>query len=263
MDTCPGHISSKQATHISVVMPVYNAEEYVGAAIESILDQTYSDFELIVVDDGSLDGSCAIVKEFARRDPRIRLVSIEHGGQSAALNVGIAAASGEYIALFNQDDIALPERLAAQRKWMQSRNLDVCGTNAKRFGDDTRLLWFPEDSDTITTELLFRCALLQPTVMARASVLKSHPHLPGATFCDYELWLRLAPLYRLGNMPQILLQYRTHPHQLSRQQPDTVQADRRLYLRRYFFTLFPQSLEVDFQILSRVILGKPKLPCRN
>jgi glycosyltransferase involved in cell wall biosynthesis len=252
----PDLSSPQQSPFISVVMPVRNAVAYVGAAIESILAQTFTDFEFLIIDDGSDDGSPRVMEDFARRDRRIRLISTEPRGQSKALNTGVEAASGEYIALFNQDDLALPERLATQGKWMQSRNLDVCGTNAKRFGDDSRLLWFPEDPETIRRELLFRCALLQPTVMARASVLKAHLHRPGATFCDYELWLRLAPLYRLGNMPSILLQYRIHPGQVSRRQSDAVQQDRRRYLRGYFFTLFPQSSEADFQTLLRVILAE-------
>src|SRR5580658_4707683 len=103
---------------ISVVMPVYNAVPYVAAAIESILAQTYSHFELILVDDGSTDGSLAVARQFAERDGRIRLILSDHAGQSDALNIGIDAAKGEFIAILNNDDVAMPLRLAAQLAWM-------------------------------------------------------------------------------------------------------------------------------------------------
>src|ERR1700726_1508117 len=103
---------------ISVLMPVYNAERYVAEAVESILSQTFADFEFIIIDDGSKDRSLAILEEYAARDPRIRLVSRPNTGIVKALNQGLALASGELVARMDADDIAMPERLAKQRDYL-------------------------------------------------------------------------------------------------------------------------------------------------
>src|SRR5882672_4397689 len=97
---------------VSVLMPVFNGEKYLGAAVESILAQTYPDFELVILDDGSTDGSLRMLRQFHRGDPRIRIISREHLGFDETANQLIGLAQGEYVALMAQDDIALPERLA-------------------------------------------------------------------------------------------------------------------------------------------------------
>jgi glycosyltransferase involved in cell wall biosynthesis len=244
---------------ISVVMPVYNAEKYVGAAIESILAQTHSHFELILVDDGSTDESAAIARQFAERDGRIRVLCGAHAGQSDALNVGVGAAAGEYIALFNNDDIALPERLAAQLDWMRQSGVDVCGSCVKLIGARSRILWFPERHETIRHELLLRSALLQPAVMAKAHVFKDNSHAPGALFCDYEMWLRLASRYRLGNLQRVLVRYRKHPDQVSCLKRDSVRGEQREYQRRYFHELFPEASDDDRDVVARLAF-KERLP---
>ena len=123
---------SRDSCLISVVMPVYNTEAYVGAALESLLAQTYSPLEILVVDDGSTDRSPAIIAEYERRDSRIRSLSSARFGKSAALNAGISAATGEYIALLDSDDLALPERFAVQLDWMRRAGVDLCGSRVGR-----------------------------------------------------------------------------------------------------------------------------------
>jgi glycosyltransferase involved in cell wall biosynthesis len=140
---------------ISVVMPVYNAERYVAQAITSILTQTYSHFEFIIVDDGSTDGSATIVRDFAARDARIRPFFPAHSGQARALNTGITTAQGELIAFMEHDDIALPERFAIQLDWMRRTGVVICGGCLKSFGDTDGFWWFPETHKAICHELLF------------------------------------------------------------------------------------------------------------
>ena len=107
---------------VSVVMPVYNSELYLAEAIESILAQTFTDFEFIIVDDGSEDNSAAIIRQYAERDPRIQLLRLEENrGHGAARNLGLAGAKGEYIAGQDSDDISLPERLGRQVRLLQSQ----------------------------------------------------------------------------------------------------------------------------------------------
>ena len=117
---------------ISVVMPVYNGEKYLREAIESILDQTYQDFEFIMVNDASTDGSGSILSEFANLDQRIRILTNESNlGIAGATNRGIAQARGEYIALMDQDDISLPERFEKQVEFLSNHpDISVLGTNS-------------------------------------------------------------------------------------------------------------------------------------
>ena len=247
--------TSQNRPLISVVMPVYNTEAYVGAALESLLAQTYSPLEILVVDDGSTDRSPAIIAEYERRDSRIRSLSSARFGKSAALNAGISAATGEYIALLDSDDLALPERFAVQLDWMRRAGVDLCGSCAKYFGKKNAILWFPEDHAATCVEMLFRCALLPSTVLARASVLKENLHAEEMTEGgeDYELWTRLAPLYRLGNVPRILVKYRIHEKQISVIKEVEVSKAVRRNRYRYFFTLFPDATANDYNLVSSIV----------
>src|SRR5207237_10277673 len=109
-----------QAPRVSVLLPVWNGEAFLEQAMESILRQTLSSFELIVIDDGSTDRSAAIAEEFASRDPRMRVLRRPHEGLSAALNAGIAAARGEYVARMDADDISAPDRLRKQVAYLDA-----------------------------------------------------------------------------------------------------------------------------------------------
>src|SRR5215213_8085491 len=116
------------APPLSVVMPVYNGKAYVGQAIESILTQTFTDFEFMIVDDGSTDGSNEIIEAYAQRDGRIRVLSQCNQGTSVALNTGIALARGELIAHMGADDIALPQRFERQLHYLrQNPQIGVLG----------------------------------------------------------------------------------------------------------------------------------------
>ncbi len=248
---------SRKKPLISVVMPVYNSEHYVGEAIESILRQTYSSLELIIVDDGSKDGSRKVIEEFARREGRIRFIPSDHQGTSEAHNKGIALAEGAFIAHMDSDDIALPERLEVQWDWMQRTGIDICGSCVQYMGDRKGILWFPQDHNGIQAELFFRSALLPSAVMMRAPVLKENLHAPGVIFHDYELWTRLAPHYRMGNVQRVLVQYRTHQKQTSRLTAAAVREDLQKYRRRYFSDLFPETTRKDIEAFERLANEQP------
>lgn len=245
---------------ISVIMPVFNSERYVAEAVASILAQTYKHLELIIVDDGSTDASPGIIRDFAARDSRIHAYFLEHGGVARTMNAGVVLAQGDFIARMDHDDIALPERLATQLAWMQHHDLDICGSCAKQFGDDDRILWFPETHQAICSELLLRCAMLYPTAICRAAVLKEHPHDEQSTWDDYELWTRLALRCRMGNVPQVLLKYRIHTQQSSRVQAEAINADRARFRRRYFHASFPDATSDDYNAVAR-IADKEPFPC--
>lgn len=202
---------------ISVLLPAYNSEKYIGEAVESILNQTFTDFELIVLDDASTDRTPDILAEYALKDTRIRVVRNESNLRIAAsLNRGITLASGKYIARMDADDAAVPERFEKQFELMEKNpDIAVCGSwvSVYETGEEWRP---PSDSDSIKAKLFFESYLYHPAVMIRKDVLVSYaggyrPDMPPAE--DYDLWVRLAvhPEVKFANVPQVLLRYRMHP----------------------------------------------------
>ncbi len=243
---------------ISVVLPVYNREHYVADAIQSILAQTYAPLEVIVVvDEGSTDGSARIVREFAARDARIRPFFLSHGSQWRARNAGVALAKGEYIAHMDDDDVALPDRLAAQLDWMRRTDVEICGGNIKKFGAENGLMWFPETHRAICHELLFRIALFLPTALIRADIARAHPYDESLIYSDYAMLTQIAHRYRLGNLPQIVLKSRYHSQQIHVIHRHAFQDEQRRYSRLYFQTLFPDATPDDVRSCMHVTDGEP------
>jgi len=238
---------------ISVVMSVYNAGAYVAEAIASILAQTYRNVEFIIVDGGSTDGSDAVVREFAARDDRVRPVYLPTCGLSYALNAGLALVRGEWVAYMEADNVSLPERFATQLDWMRRTGVEIGGSLAKIFEGEERPFWFPETHEAIRNELLFSCAMLQTTMLMPADIAKKHPFDEDAIFQDYEMWTRLAPHYRMGNQPQVLVKYRRHPQQTSIVKSARIKSEQRKYRHRYFHDLFPDASEQDYAALNRVV----------
>lgn len=201
---------------VSVILPAYKAERFVGEAVDSILGQTLTDFELIVIDDGSTDGTGTILAERAAGDPRVRLVSRPNRGLTPTLNEGLAAARADYVAIMNADDVALPERLERQAAY-----LDAHPTVAA-VGSQTRLILadgtagpavsLPQAPAEVRAFLTKASPLAHPAVMfRRAAVIAAGGYRPRIEPAeDYDLWLRLAERHDLANLPQVLLHYRVH-----------------------------------------------------
>lgn len=243
---------------ISVIMPVYNGAPYVAAAIQSILTQTETDFELILADDGSTDDSAAIIHAFAQQDGRVRPLFLTHSGESATLNAATALARGRWLALLKQDDLALPERLAIQLAWLQKSGIEIGGTCAEHFGDGRQVLWFPTAHKTICHEFLFRVGLLDSTIMLPTAIARENPWQAGVVMTDYEWLTRLVLRYRTGNLPAILVKYRSHAAQTHVAQQERCRADMNLYRRRYFSQRFPGASEADYQVFFTIA---NRLPC--
>jgi len=242
---------------ISVVTPVFNAAMNLPHTIQSLLFQAHTNLEILLIDDGSTDGSPDIIRDFAASDHRIHPVFTPHRGIAHAMNTGIAAARGDYIAYLDHDDIALPERLANQLAWMQKFDLDICGSCVKRIGDHSNLMWFPEKHESICNELLFSCSLLQTGVMLRAEVAKQNPYNEQAVFLDYELWTRLATRYRMGNIQQVLTLYRSHCRQTSLLMKAEFREDLRTYREPLFYKLFPNASSDNYSALAKLIDKAP------
>ena len=202
---------------ISVILPVYNAEAYVREAVESILAQTFTDFELIIINDGSTDDSGPILRELAARDARIVLVERPNDGLVSALNEGIEIARADLIARMDADDVAMPERFALQyARMIEEPELAVLGSFIRvmdKAGNIIHLGEYPLTPKEVAHYVEKGCPVVHPTVMMRRGVVLKIGGYRKA-FChveDYDLWLRMNDLgYAIANLPQPLLNYRVH-----------------------------------------------------
>lgn len=194
---------------VTVLMPVYNAEKYLHEAIDSILNQTFHEFEFLIIDDGSTDNSAAIICSYS--DPRIRFVQNEKNeGLTFTLNKGTQLASCELIARMDADDISYPTRLEKQYHFFQKNQDCVLLSNAIRNvrtdKKKTRDVFFT--NDFIYYELIFTCKINTPTVMYKRSVLlKEGGYIPKYSE-DFNLWWRLSRKYNFFHDNEILLDYR-------------------------------------------------------
>lgn len=206
---------------VSVVMPVRDAASYLEAAIESVLAQTLTDIELIVVDDGSRDGSSGIIARHAGRDRRIRV--LRHGalGIVAALQAGLASARADLVARMDADDLALPQRLERQVAALRDNpQAAAVGSACEMIDRQGALMWeqrYPASPEAIRRELGTRNCIAHPTVLMRKkAVIEAGGYRAPFALCeDYDLWLRLSEHHDLLNLDEVLLQYRLHPGQSS------------------------------------------------
>ena len=207
----PGH-----PPRVSVIVPFKNCADLIGETIDSVLSQTWTDFELICISDGSTDGSDDVVRSYAARDARVRLLSNENKpGLAGALNTGLAHAGGEFVARIDSDDIMLQNRIAVQARFMEEHpEVAVCGSWVQTFGEVDGIIWnFPVSHEEICVQMLFHGALAHPAVIIRRQRFEEFGLRYDENFAaeDYELWTRAARKVRLANVPRILLRYRTHP----------------------------------------------------
>lgn len=200
-------------------MPVYNASKYLAEAIDSIIDQTYTDWELIIVNDGSTDESEAIIKNY--KNPRIKYYANERNeGLIYTLNRAIALCKGEYIARMDADDVSLPERLQLQYTFLSNRpKYAMCGSNAsiidERGNITGHIINFKSDI-YLKINLLFSVPFVHPTVMIRTDVLRKNLYdIKNKHAEDYELWCRISDNFKIANLDKNLLRYRWHETNVS------------------------------------------------
>ena len=209
------------ARTLSVVMPVYNGERFVAEAIESILRQTWRDFEFIIVDDGSTDGTRDILAGYAQSDERVRVLQQpENRGLAAALNVGCMAASGGLIARMDADDISLPDRFEKQLAFLRDNpRVGVVGAAVQLIDETGRLgivKRYPEEPALIAWSMLFFNSVVHPSVIMRREAVAAVGFYPPGNGEDYGLFAKLSFVTRLVNLPAVLLLYRTWPGSVSR-----------------------------------------------
>ena len=206
---------------VSIVMSVYNGARFVEQTVHSVLAQTLQDFEFIIIDDGSRDGSAEILERLAAQDSRIRLVRQENRGLIASLNRGIELTQAEYIARIDADDLMMPERLAVQAAFLDAYpEVGVVSSNADTIDAEGNVIgqWVKPSSDTaLRWHLLFSPPMMHPSVMYRKSVVVAAgmyatdaPHAE-----DFDLWVRLSPVTTFHNLPQKLTQRRKWEEQIT------------------------------------------------
>jgi glycosyltransferase involved in cell wall biosynthesis len=203
---------------ISVILPVYNAASYVGEALKSLLNQTFSDFEILVLNDGSGDSSEQVILGF--KDERIRYIPSERNqGLIYQLNLGLQAAKGKYIARLDADDIAVPERLFLQHSFMQQHpDVVLSGSYASVIDNQKTILRHALNDDNIRLELLQQNAFIHSTVIYRRDILNKNNIVFNDFFnCaeDYHMWVLLSKYGKLANIPEVLIKYRIHDNQVS------------------------------------------------
>lgn len=198
---------------VTVFMPVFNREKTLRESIDSVLAQTFPDFELLLIDDGSKDRSVEIVRSYP--DPRIRLVAHERNqGIPRTRNHGLEQARGEYLMILDSDDVATPSRLRRQVVFLD-RHPDIAAvgswlTRIDASGRTTGFMVRPTRPEDIQARMLFVSCFKNPAMTARTEVLRRFRYREEFVYCqDIDLWARVSARHRLANLPLFLTRYRT------------------------------------------------------
>jgi len=208
---------------ISVVMATYNAERFIDQAIQSILAQTFSDFEFIIIDDGSTDQTHEILSKWVMRDRRICASFSDHAGLTRSLNKGLKLSRAPIIARMDADDISAPDRLARQFEFLvKNQRIAALGTGISLIDgegrDLKRVIKVASTPAAVRRALRTRTSIYHPTVMFRAEPVRNvggyREQLRYAQ--DYDLWFRLSERHELANLPEPLLSFRVHSNSISR-----------------------------------------------
>ena len=196
---------------VSVILPAYNTERFIGEAIDSILNQTFRDFELIIISDGSTDLTPDIIKQYAKKDKRIRFFNNrKNRGLIYVLNMGLRKARGEYIARMDADDISLPTRFEKQVAYLDANpDVGLVGTVIEAFGI---FMGHGTQRPQVTlADFMTDNYVAHPTVMMRKSVIRQYNFKYDPEYKhveDYELWIRMVQVTKIHNVMEVLLRYR-------------------------------------------------------
>ncbi|MFB2892351.1 glycosyltransferase family 2 protein [Aerosakkonemataceae cyanobacterium BLCC-F50] len=236
---------SSQNPRASAIMAVYNSGEYLKETIDSVLNQTFTDFEFIIIDDGSRDRSVEIIKSY--QDPRIKLLlNEENRGTGYSRNRGIEASRGEYIITIDSDDINLPQRFAKQIAYMDSHpEVGICGSWIETIGEAAGELWrCAVKPDIVHCRTLFEAVLCHPSTIIRRKYLDEYSlryavELRRAQ--DWDLYCRGARHFQITNIPEVLVYYRWRKYGKNL-------SDEELISKTYYY--FYEIDKRNFQVLN-------------
>lgn len=201
---------------VSILMPAYNCANYIAEAIESVLNQSYTDFELVIVNDGSTDATASVVNSF--KDERIRLITRVNGGVSAALNTGLEHVTGEYTARFDADDVCYPHRIQKQVDFLSTHpDYVMVGSDADYMTDEGDYIFtyrnIGHTNQEINDRIKVYCPFIHSSVMYRTQAVKALGgyEIKAHTFEDYFLWQKLVKLGKVFNFTEALIRVRFNP----------------------------------------------------
>jgi len=247
---------------ITVLLPVFNGGEFIAESVQSILDQSYSNFELLVINDGSTDETASKLRSF--KDHRLRLLENDRNlGLIATLNRGLSVARGEYIARMDADDISLPNRLAVQNEYLDGHpEVVVVGAAFVVFGTES-VAGYPTTDSEIKIGLLDNCRFAHPTVMYRSDPIRRVGYKEGYLHAeDYRLWIDLARTSKMANLPEVLLEYRTHENQITSKNSHAMNATRRRIVGDYLGMILGRSVSPTEMGTHMAFLGdEPRASC--
>lgn len=246
---------------VSVVMPAFNAEKYLREAIESILSQTFTDFEFIIVNDGSTDSTKDIILSY--NDPRIIYLENEiNSGIVVTLNKGLDAARGKYIARMDADDISLPERFAAQVDFLDTHpDIGVVGTYLQIIdeqGNNKYIFENASDPNECFVNMIFATCVGHPTVMLRREILTQN-HLRYEEYFkgmeDYYLWWQMSKFTKFSNLKLPLLNYRKHSAQITKNQINEHFLNvQKIFLKQRLNDLGITYTDEDLELLNQYLV---------
>ena len=214
---------------ISVILPIFNGEKYLKESMDSLISQTYNEIEILCFDDGSSDNTLNILKDYERRDKRIKIFhrknDLKKGfnkGVATTLNELIKYSKGSYIARMDADDICDLRRIELQYKQMKESNSDLCGSNIELIDENSESLnmekKYPINHEEIREGLAFYCCLAHPTILIKKESIfhEKNNVYNNRSFQDYDLWMRLMSKGLIfENIDSCLLKYRLHKNQIS------------------------------------------------
>jgi len=215
---------------VSVVLPVYNSATYLRLAIDSIFAQTHKNWELLLINEyGSDDGSVEICRQYTQQDDRIHLIQNETRlGLGSSLNKGFLLAKGPYIARLDSDDLAHPSRFEKQVRYLETNQIvGICGSWQHHFGNTDWVHKPPEKPEQCKANLLFWCDLCHSTLMLRRSVVEEYQLYFNTDYMaeDYELWTRAIRVTQIGNIPEVLGEYRCGDNNITNSKRDLLRTE--------------------------------------
>lgn len=249
---------------VSVVMPAYNAEKYIDESIKSILNQSYNNFEFIIINDGSTDRTKDIILSYS--DKRIVYLENEkNSGIVITLNRGLEKANGKYIARMDADDIAAKTRLAKQVAYMEkNEDVGVLGTGVRLFGENIQEEGrvFTRNSEQLKAELIFNSCVAHPTVMIRSSVLKDNQLKYNSEYAgaeDYLLWWEIAKVSKIATLSDALVKYRIHSTQVTKTKDERYYKMMQKLMEIRFADIGYKATEIEKKVFMKYCLGNCNL----
>lgn len=240
---------------VTVLLPVYNGARYLREAIDSVLNQTYADFSLMVINDGSMDDSRDVVLSFD--DPRIILIDNEKNlGLVSTLNRGIELIETRYLARIDADDIWERTKLEKQIEYLESHpECGLCGTSIHKFGIINSRMIFPENNDGLKVGFLFYCMMSHPSVVYRTSMLKESGLRYKADYFpaeDYKMWADCLEFTQIYNIPEPLVRYRQHQEQICREKNSIQEQISDKIRTEMLLRFYPNasSEEINFHLIN-------------